>query len=868
MKSIYASGGVSFEKRLRALYNSCNVDASDGLDEDEFVRCLESLELELTGSEIRAYYTLMLTDHSHGVTFEDFKNFFVKNIVDMERVKHTRILQSRLHQNHDDDSPQTLAEINEQKKELSAHLSCLLEYLDLGNTGYVEHHELEELIRGLELNLSQFQIDMLFSEVETDSHGMVAYHAFLPVCTDLLQTFIARQFASAEDHKHEKIAESRAERIVKGQAHEIQHIAKKLFRQIKVIDNTVHDKAEKLSSVQNVLRNSHSGLTRTEANDLTHRLLDTQMHIHDTNDGKVELDQTDEALSPTDQAGVPVGKLQFDEHGQVIVETTHSSGLKPDAKLTINKNSRGRAISMVVKNSAMSSPGSDDTKKKHRFSLVDSKSTDGLKSPGHRKAIRILKDIDEASFEAMIFDVRKRSVMRGMLHNMNKNAVQQYIHHNMEHARKNLVTNGLLDSQTIYVPVKMAYDILEKAPALRLSRSQVIAVVASCEAFDKTGLTVDYKRFSQNAAAIIDKLFDTHHQLNRANVLDISLSTVDDAQIMNGLSLEDCNFYLETAFNEITDSQGLVDHLDFLNIVRNIPLLKLTEKDAVTVYAAAEHHPKLDKVAWRDSLGWMYDTLHILLKERFIQRRMVLLTASVPQSEDPNEKDDGHYVLSVAEQEALSTLTSLAEKLVDFVKVRMENNIVKVLLPTDKESYGTEVVEEKSPEEVCESLEGHSCLLVDIPMFKIPVLSKGRRRGADGNLLPRAELIPGLASLSSDAESSFTPSSAQPAIQRRNVSQTSRIPSELMGHLKIAAVEREQSVDRELVITFVGDGTGPATMPSFSCTLLPNDRMRLPSRCVVDRETALEFASALASRLSVDIVNPMSATHTLVMNKL
>jgi hypothetical protein len=84
--------------------------------------------------------------------------------------------------------------------------------------------------------------------------------------------------------------------------------------------------------------------------------------------------------------------------------------------------------------------------------------------------------------------------------------------------------------------------------------------------------------------------------------------------------------------------------------------------------------------------------------------------------------------------------------------------------------------------------------------------------------------------------------------------------SNLTGHLRIVAHEaREQSVDKELNITFVADApNGVVTCSLPHC-------LKLPSMCVVDREIALEFAASIATKLVVEMNNPMSLVHNLAV---
>jgi len=914
-KSIFVNA-TEFDHRLKALYDACDVDQSNGLDEEEFLRCLQSLELELTGNEIKAYYGLLHQESNGGVSYQDFKNFFVKNITEMEKIKHMRILQSRLHRNYENEDAQALVELSVQRKDLMSHLQTLFENLDFANTGFIEHHELEEIIKGLEIDLTQFEHDILFSEVETDAHGFVDYHSFLPVCADLMQAFIAKKYALAEDHKNEKVVAVKADRVVASQLGDLRLISKRLYGLIQQVDFGEKGKTDidKLHEVQEILRKSHSGLTRTESNDICRHLFESKLMVHETADGHIEAD--DDQHSPPDSPVIlPAGEaLKFREDGSLDVTkgSNPKAANKVTSKLVVQKHKSGRAQSMIIKNagqeefsdSITESKPKPRSKKNARHTSVVVKSGKVALVPNAtevqvmKKADRLMKNYTQELFFELVVAARKRSVMRGMLHNMSKSAVSDFILHSMEHRRNALVAQRKLDAQSIYVPTQVCFQVLEDATALRLSRPQIIALISTCDAFDKTGMNVDYKLFSANASHVIEKLFDTHHQLNRANVLDIAASTADEALIMNGLTEEDCKFYLETAFNDLANGGPLVPNLDFISVLKDIPLLKLSDKDAVTVFAASQHNEAHDAIYWLPCLSWIYETLHMLLKERFLQRRMALLAATVMEDMDKKnvnaaEGEKAADSAEDAENEAVSSLKSLAEKLVDFIKVRMDNGVVRVFLPTDKDEYGAEssaTANENQADEESDALEGLS-VLIDIPSYRMPVQSRAKRGGQQvsekqdsfaatstaggssnnlkGSSFQGVASSGPLGSFSEDKTESSEPFAAgasgakNMATLRRqsSVSATAapRIPAELTGHLKIVSNERDQSVDKELTITFVAEGPSGLLSCSHPGTL------KLPSMCVVDRETALEFAANLAGKLVVDIQNPMSQTHNLVI---
>ena len=794
-RGIASEDPEAIEKRLRALFDACDYCKEDGLGEDSFTRCLISLELELTPTEMRAHYFGLKKGVHGGVDWETFREFFMKNLGQLEKTKHFRILQSRLHQDHSGDSPQTSAEIAAQRDDLLAHLTSLLEMCDTHNSGFIELHELEDVIRSLDLELTPFQLDVILSEVEHDEHGYVDYHAFLPTCTDLLQTFIARQYADVEEHRTEHKAEERAARIIHAARDEIRHIAKSLYNKVQYADTTAKTPEAKLATVQQLLRDPHSGLTRTEANYLVSRLFAAQLVMHEDEathtmvvDGRVDVhgnvlkgegivfiktneETGEEAEHTLDNFGNPIrinstaASSSSPSTASSKIRVAQSMVYRPTSK---QGSASPKPLSRQTSIGLVGSVNSVGSAKSSRQSMATfDKGRVVLNNPAaiYKKATRIMTaDMTLQVFESLVTEARKQSAMRGMMHNVNKTAVHDYLLHAMEHKRQDLITEGKIDAMSIYVPVKVCYSVLEEAPSLRLSRSQVIAIISWSEAFDKTGLLVDYRRFCLHASHVIERLFDSKHQLARANVMDISVSTIDEVLIMNGLTQEDCQYYLEQAFGELSGKHDLVQHEQFLQVVRGIPLVKLAEKDVVTVYAAADHTAN-DKVHWRPCVDWVYPTVREILKEKFIARRMALLAAAVIEDADqPHQpagggdahKDAAEGHTSVAEEEALNSLKSLAEKLVDFVKVRQDGPNLRILLPSDKGDYAdTDVGPAETVEAVAEGLEGHSILLVDRPRFSVAVVGRGGKKVKDDDIA--TEMASVAAGLTSGASSSMPP---------------------------------------------------------------------------------------------------------------
>lgn len=112
------------------------------------------------------------------------------------------------------------------------------------------------------------------------------------------------------------------------------------------------------------------------------------------------------------------------------------------------------------------------------------------------------------------------------------------------------------------------------------------------------------------------------------------------------------------------------------------------------------------------------------------------------------------------------------------------------------------------------------------------------------------------------------------------------MPREIVGHLRITAVEKSSSVDRDLIMSFTheqrdigvvapvpaaalhpahGAHAAAASVSSQTCHL--QQSIRLPSMFLVDREHAEEFALQLASRLSIEVQPGGKMSHSLQLMK-
>ena len=234
-----------FERQLRTMFISYDTNRSGALDQEEFIRCLKSLELELTETEMVGLMIVADPKQIGSIGFEDFVKFLSLNLMHLVREKHLRQLQatfvnrsrsvsvdngntsydvtppnglnnsnsggnnhnsnnnnnnnSSIHNtNHSssssmdhDGSEKSIANtLNDafliEEAEMTQHLLRIFEFADRERTGLLPYDEVEKILRSLDVRISQFEIQVILSEIATDPMGRIEYKSFAPVCADLL----------------------------------------------------------------------------------------------------------------------------------------------------------------------------------------------------------------------------------------------------------------------------------------------------------------------------------------------------------------------------------------------------------------------------------------------------------------------------------------------------------------------------------------------------------------------------------------------------------------------------------------------------------------------------------------------------------
>ena len=273
-----------FEQRLLTLFKSYDIDHNGLLDQNEFVACLESLDLQLTYGEMVALMAAADVEQNGYLKFEEFVGFFTHNLLNLEREKRLRLLQSSMQKEAAGNSNGSKKE--EQEQDLITRLMHLFQLYDPEDTGFIRFEDFDAILHNFSLHNSKFLMDLMISELQVNDDGLVEYSKSLKLCGDLLKVFKAKESALEEHRQKEAEAEAKALKFAQVSVEETNRIVKYLRHKIKEISELQMDPFSKYSEIQNAIRAPHSGLSKSEANMIIAKLF---MGI---STGKVGIDNT------------------------------------------------------------------------------------------------------------------------------------------------------------------------------------------------------------------------------------------------------------------------------------------------------------------------------------------------------------------------------------------------------------------------------------------------------------------------------------------------------------------------------------------------------------------------------------------------
>lgn len=254
----------AFQKRLKVLFRSYDVDHNGELDYFEFRSCLLSLDLGLSDIEIEALMASADRDGNGTVNLEEFAHFCANKLVELEREKHIRSLQStfaRASSTPDTSSLGSTDKLNQQLK--SIFLAA-----DRDGSGTLNVSEITDVFAALDISVSPFQLAVLVSEMDENDDGVIEYEEFIPICAELLRAYQQDgQHGSVHPGYDKHVVDKQVEALLGAEQAEIERIVSGLIRICKAADFNGSGKLPR-REFASILRRPVSMLSRTEANQI------------------------------------------------------------------------------------------------------------------------------------------------------------------------------------------------------------------------------------------------------------------------------------------------------------------------------------------------------------------------------------------------------------------------------------------------------------------------------------------------------------------------------------------------------------------------------------------------------------------------
>jgi len=874
--------------RLRSLFNMADINRDNTMSLKEFIVCIRAVKLDLSEEEIAALYSQADVEGKGAISFSQFAFFFEKNLAAIERANHMKAIYVGLH-----DTSSTVravggeAEQLQQLKDLEDHLLYVFKSVDTTSAGKLEKNDIQSVLQQIDVALSPFQVSTIMDEMFCDEDGFVEISEATVVCAHLLQVFLAEENAIAA----EESAERDAKHIVMLMERDIHRIVRFFTNGIHEIDhdNTGH-KGVMSDEVRNrklelLVHSPHSGLCPTEANHLMHTLFNQAYR-----DGKVRNAAASESESII--GAVLADKIDLNANVEVarkrresVLRSTtyapttseYSASVTPSAA-KYEDESASQIKGRSARSSILAKPGAPAGPATQAKAAVVAHA-----HPLRRKTVVAVRHWvpTEQELTDAVARAKKETIMRGRLQTLRADAATRALLISFEHARELLSMQARVEFHENYLPVRVAFNVLEDCLHFRINRSQILALIIFSNCFDRTDTLIEYQKFAKYVGAAIRKLHLPSEIEKRAEVIKL-ISKEAKAQTGNvkcnhyfdslAISEEKLDQYIVDSFLKVEDSRGEVSQAEFIRIICSIPGVVLTTKDAITVSAGFPHTPE-GAVHWQKFVPWAYKTISALSLEHMIKRRITILeldTNTLTQAVDNlDESFNGAHPTSGKGASALSELSALAENASELLKIRfvaktgeggkiVEN--VLALFPFDPD----EIVLAKSDEE------GEEGIVASLDTLSI-------EQGQDGNttqlfsannILLTAHLCdpPKLIQRKTFAGHKLTEisSAAPPASPGSSPNKKSLrgLPSAdgaevapVKVSVSVMAVELPDfTIDRDLTVRVSGayDYTANNKGPATPFEVMLDCPLAMPSMCLVDPDAAVEFAASIPSLLIIE----------------
>eukprot|EP01038_Epipyxis_sp_PR26KG_P005066 gene5066-7070_t len=728
-----------FEQRLLTLFKSYDIDRSGGLDQNEFIACLDSLELELTYGEMVALMAQADIHHYGFLQFEDFVQFFTRNLLNLEREKHIRLLQNSMSTKQTVNNNTNEEEfLKEQYKLFVDRLNSIFKLSDKDNTGFIPYDEFESVLRSFSTDISKILLEVMLSELHMDHEGLVNYQQATVICADLLTVYRAKKSAAEEEKRKEEWAEQKAIEIAQSSMEDINHIVRYIRLRMRTINDSQVDPERKMYEIQHLLRNPHTGLARNEANILITKLFMGSQPNTPAVGGDFDKRKTSQIHVATDATFQALNQSSVSRVSSNDTNSnSNSNNNSPSIKTSTNRrvSSMGNSRDLIEINT--STTGTNNTNNnnlilnsinnRHRnsFDLSSGVMVTPTNRAGRASHVRYNMRAQRTNFSTeeltvAVFEARRISIMRGLLENIDESSLRAKITKLLEDefnkdqpmlSDEHSVSIDSIDStgskrvivganKGHFLPVKQCFHVLGKAHDLRLNHAQIMFITSLAECFSNDGLFLELYKFAEHCASIISKMHLPESLETRAEVLQ--QGTIHHNNLMNGLKESDLESYLQSQFSLINAEDGRMSQDDFYNILKNIPKVNLSDRETISIVAGFHGHHH--SVKWKDIIPSTISSIQALCRERMIHRRVTLLVTTRPNTRQMTANSDMSEAKRL-QNESMLHLKQIAEKLFTYVRLargEAEDTILIQLTIEDDKKNGLQL------EDVSSSVQGHS----------------------------------------------------------------------------------------------------------------------------------------------------------------
>lgn len=275
------------------------------------------------------------------------------------------------------------------------------------------------------------------------------------------------------------------------------------------------------------------------------------------------------------------------------------------------------------------------------------------------------------NLENILSDIRRTTIMRGFIEDLPASSVAAHLQTLFSAELERVHAAAKARDGDAFVmpgslPLSTVFGLLERNTMVRLNRTQILGILSWADCFEEGSSTdINCKRFCRYAADVITKLNSPDQMLRRASVVKHAAFEMNN--LLNGATQSEIESYLTDSFTALQKESKILNELHVVDVIRDIPKVNLSDKEAATLAATIPHTPERG-YQWKQFIPCAYLATADICRERMIARRLTLMGAAEMNAEDR------------------LALQKLAERLVSVVTLRRFKGRLRIVLPSDDPS--------------------------------------------------------------------------------------------------------------------------------------------------------------------------------------